>query len=52
MIVQPSTNLKAATTLTCRSTAITETSDNQLIEATLRLKKDLQIESGSLPEIK
>lgn len=52
VIVQPSDTSKAATRLACRSGAITETSNDALIDATLRLKKDPQIQSGGLPEIK
>ncbi len=50
VIVQPSANAKQATKLACRSTAITETSDDQLIDATLRLKKDPRIQASGLPE--
>ncbi|MEP7184206.1 MAG: hypothetical protein ABI767_00080 [Rhodanobacter sp.] len=50
VIVQSSDKSKNPTKLTCRSTAITETSDDSLIDATLRLKKDQQIESSGLPE--
>lgn len=50
VIVQPSDKSKAATKLACRSTAITETSDDSLIDATLHLKKDPQIQSSGLPE--
>lgn len=50
VIVQPSTNAKAETKLTCRSKAITETRDASLIDVTSRLKKDPQIEASGLPE--
>lgn len=50
VIVQPSTSTKAATGLTCRSIAISETDDDSLIDASLRLKKDPQIQSIGLPE--
>lgn len=49
VIVQPSTSTKPATRLTCHSAAITETSDDALIDATLRLKQDPRIESSGLP---
>jgi hypothetical protein len=49
VIVQPLDKLKSATTLACRSTAITETWDDSLIDATLRLKKDPLIQSSGLP---
>ncbi|GAA0242899.1 hypothetical protein [Rhodanobacter caeni] len=50
VIVQPLDHSKPATKLACRATAITETSDDQLIDTTLELKKDPQIESSGLPE--
>lgn len=50
VIVQPAANAKDATKLARRSTAIAETSDGQLIDATLRLKTDPQLESSGLPQ--
>lgn len=50
VIVQPPEKSKSATKLACRSTAITETSDDSLIRATLHLKKDPQIQSSGLPK--
>lgn len=50
VIVQSLRGEKAATKLSCRSSAITETSDDALVDATLRLSKDLQIEASGLPD--
>jgi len=50
VIVQSPGASTMATRRACRSTAITETSDNALIDATLHLKKDMQIQSHGLPE--
>lgn len=49
VIVQPSDQSKSLFKLACRSTAITETRDESVIDATLRLKKDPQIQSRGLP---
>jgi hypothetical protein len=50
VIVQPLDKSKSATKLACRSTAITETRDESLIDSTLHLKKDPQIQSSGLPQ--
>ena len=52
VIVQPLTGTKPATKLSCRTTAMTETSDDSLIDATLRLKKDPKIQASGLPDVK
>lgn len=52
VIVQPLTGGKAATKMSCRTTAITETSDESLIDATLNLKKDSKIQANGLPDVK
>lgn len=52
VIVQPPAGTEAATKLSCRAGAITETSDDSLIDATLRLKKDPQLQTSGLPKIK
>ena len=50
VIVQPADGAQAAMKLSCRRGAITETSDDALIDATLRLKKDAKIEVSGLFE--
>lgn len=52
VIVQPLAGAKAATRLRCRASAIVETSDDALIDATLRLKKDPKIQASGLPDAK
>ena len=52
IIVQPTATDGIARNLICRATAITETGNDQLIDATLGLKKDPQIQSNGLPDTK
>lgn len=50
VIVQPADGAGAATKLACRSSAITETADDAVIDATLRLKKDADLQTHGLPD--
>src|SRR6185312_9490409 len=50
VIVQPLAGTGAVKKLACRSSAITETADDALIDATLRLKKDSDLQAHGLPD--
>lgn len=50
VIHQPSDSAGAATKLACQSPTTTETADDAVIDATLRLKKDADLQTHGLPD--